>query len=225
MRNYLLAGVSLVAIGIGGAANAADTLPPVGKTFCDPYKNYACMDSYLGQDFMTRFINYYRLEWGHEAAPSDPKAAASRRDGWPATPQSIPPMPFTEMALWRCDRNRRHASELGRQPADERDEQHGRRAVDERRAHSGLWLGQRRRQPQQQHRPRRQFAGGIRLQSEHGSARSGRGLYRAAARHSPEGPHRLGLPHRADLWRELSLHHGLRLVEQSAPSAEQELRL
>ncbi|MGK7055805.1 outer membrane beta-barrel protein [Bradyrhizobium sp. 1050_B9_N1_2] len=96
MRNYLLAGVSLVAIGIGGAANAADTLPPVGKTFCDPYKNYACMDSYLGQDFMTRFINYYRLEWGHEAAPSDPKAAASRRDGWPATPQSIPPMPFTE---------------------------------------------------------------------------------------------------------------------------------
>lgn len=96
MRNYLLAGVSLVAMGIGGAANAADTLPPVGKTFCDPYKNYACMDSYLGQDFMTRFINYYRLEWGHEAAPSDPKAAASRRDGWPATPQSIPPMPFTE---------------------------------------------------------------------------------------------------------------------------------
>ena len=80
MRNYLLAGVSLVAIGIGGAANAADTLPPVGKTFCDPYKNYACIDSYLGQDFMTRFINYYRLEWGHEAAPSDPKAAPSRRD-------------------------------------------------------------------------------------------------------------------------------------------------
>ena len=96
MRQYLLAGVSLVAMGAGSAAIAADTLPPVGKTFCDPYKNYACMDSYLGQDFMTRFINYYRLEWGHEAAPSDPKAAASHRDGWPATPQSIPPMPFTE---------------------------------------------------------------------------------------------------------------------------------
>src|SRR5581483_3881491 len=29
-------------------------------------------------------------------APSDPKAPPSRRDYWPATPQSVPPMPFTE---------------------------------------------------------------------------------------------------------------------------------
>jgi hypothetical protein len=96
MRKFLLAGVSLVAMGAGGAAYAGDTLPPVGKTFCDPYKDYSCLDSYLGTDFMTRFINYYRLEWGHEAAPSDPKAPASRRDGWPTTPESVPPMPFTE---------------------------------------------------------------------------------------------------------------------------------
>ncbi|WFU78117.1 outer membrane beta-barrel protein [Bradyrhizobium sp. CIAT3101] len=97
MRKYLLAGASLVAMmGMGGAANAGDTLPPAGKTFCDPYKNYGCLDSYLGNDFFTRFINYYRLEWGKDAAPSDPKAPASRRDAWPATPQSIPPMPFSE---------------------------------------------------------------------------------------------------------------------------------
>jgi hypothetical protein len=97
MRKYLLAGASLVAMmGMGSAANAGDTLPPAGKTFCDPYKNYGCLDSYLGSDFFTRFINYYRLEWGKDSAPSDPKAPASRRDAWPATPQSIPPMPFSE---------------------------------------------------------------------------------------------------------------------------------
>jgi hypothetical protein len=95
MKKVLLAGVSLVAIGMIDGAYA-ETLPPMGKTFCDPYKNYSCLDSYLGDDFITRFINYYRLEWGHEAAPSDPKAPPSRRDYWPGTPMSTPPMPFTE---------------------------------------------------------------------------------------------------------------------------------
>jgi hypothetical protein len=95
MKKALLAGVSLIAVGaIGGAY--ADTLPPMGKTYCDPYKNYSCLDSYLGDDFITRFINYYRLEWGHESAPSDPKAPPSRRAYWPTTPESTPPMPFTE---------------------------------------------------------------------------------------------------------------------------------
>lgn len=96
MRNFLLAGVSLVAVGTGGAADAADTLPPLGKAVCDPYTNYSCLDSYLGTDFLTRFVNYYRLEWGHDAAPADPKAPPSRRADWPTTPQSTPPMPFTE---------------------------------------------------------------------------------------------------------------------------------
>jgi hypothetical protein len=61
-----------------------------------PYKNYDCLDAYLGDGFFERLINYYRLEWGHEAAPTDPKALPSHRDGWPTTPQSTPPMPFTE---------------------------------------------------------------------------------------------------------------------------------
>lgn len=96
MKKFFLAGVSLAAFGLVGAAQAADTLPPMGSSFCDPYKKYSCLDSYLGTDFVTRLINYYRLEWGHDAAPADPKAPPSRRDYWPATPQSTPPMPFTE---------------------------------------------------------------------------------------------------------------------------------
>jgi hypothetical protein len=61
-----------------------------------PYKNYDCLDAYLGDGFFERLINYYRLEWGHEAPPADPKALPGRRDYWPTTPQSQPPMPFTE---------------------------------------------------------------------------------------------------------------------------------
>jgi putative OmpL-like beta-barrel porin-2 len=92
MKKLLLAGVSLAAIGFSNSALAADPCPYGG----DPYKNYNCLDSYLGTDFMSRFINYYRLEWGHEAAPADPKAAPSRRADWPVTPESTPPMPFAE---------------------------------------------------------------------------------------------------------------------------------
>ena len=62
----------------------------------DPYKNYACLDTYLGDDVLTRFVNYYRLEWGEGTAPSDPNAPAGRRDGWPATPETTPPMAYTE---------------------------------------------------------------------------------------------------------------------------------
>jgi hypothetical protein len=97
MKKLLLAGVSLVAIGSIDGAIAADaalsTKAPASCTggVIDPYKNYACLDTYLGSDFFSRFINYYKLEWGHEAAPSDPKAPPGRRDYWPATPQSIPP--------------------------------------------------------------------------------------------------------------------------------------
>jgi hypothetical protein len=98
MKKLLLAGVSLAAIGLSNAAQAADP----GKGPCpyggDPYKNYNCLDPYLGTDFLSRFINYYRLEWGHDAAPSDPKAPPSRRpeSDVPPAPQSTPPMPFAE---------------------------------------------------------------------------------------------------------------------------------
>jgi hypothetical protein len=96
MKRVFLAGVSLVAFGLINEAQAADS----GKEPCpyggDPYKNYSCLDPYLGTDFLSRLVNYYRLEWGHDVAPADPKAPPGRRDYWPATPQSTPPMPFTE---------------------------------------------------------------------------------------------------------------------------------
>jgi hypothetical protein len=62
---------------------------------CDPYQDYSCMDSYLGSGFWERLGNYYKLEMGHDAAPADPNAPPGR-DGWPTTPQSTPPQPFTE---------------------------------------------------------------------------------------------------------------------------------
>jgi hypothetical protein len=62
----------------------------------DPYKNYACLDAYLGDDVLTRLYNYYRLEWGEAGPPTDPNAPPGRIEGWPRTPETTPPMPFTE---------------------------------------------------------------------------------------------------------------------------------
>jgi hypothetical protein len=79
-------------------AQAAMALKAARGGPCDPYLNYKCLDAYLGDDFATRFFRYYQLEWGKGVAPSDPSAPPSRRSdaAWPATPQSAPPMPFTE---------------------------------------------------------------------------------------------------------------------------------
>jgi hypothetical protein len=102
MKKLLLASASLVAIGFIDNAMAADAnIPLKASANCaggtvDPYKDYSCLDSYLGNDFFSRFVNHYKLEWGHESAPSDPKAPAGRREGWPGTPESTPPQPFTE---------------------------------------------------------------------------------------------------------------------------------
>jgi hypothetical protein len=65
---------------------------------CDPYMDYSCLDQYLGNDPMTRLVRYYQLEWGKAVAPADPKAPPSSRPESvePPTPQSVPPMPFTE---------------------------------------------------------------------------------------------------------------------------------
>ena len=62
----------------------------------DPYKNYACLDTYLGSDVAVRFWKYYQLEMGQSSAPSDPSAPPGRRADWPTTPETTPPMPFTE---------------------------------------------------------------------------------------------------------------------------------
>lgn len=74
-------------------AQADDAAKPAA---CDPYKDYSCLDSYLGTGVWERLGNYYKLEDGQAAAPADPKAPPSRRDDIPPAAQTIPPMPFTE---------------------------------------------------------------------------------------------------------------------------------
>ena len=103
MKRALLTGVAFTAMGLFNAAQAADAnmpakVPAACRGAVDPYKNYACLDDYLGTTFLERFFNYYRLEWGHDVAPADPKAPPSRRpeSEVPATPETIPPYPFTE---------------------------------------------------------------------------------------------------------------------------------
>ena len=61
-----------------------------------PYKDYNCLEAYLGDGFFERLINYYRLEMGHEGPPADPKAPPSRRAGWQDAPATTPPFPFAE---------------------------------------------------------------------------------------------------------------------------------
>jgi hypothetical protein len=95
VRSWLLTirltGLALLTV-LGSAVGSAHA----ASGMCDPYVNYSCLDAYLGDDPFTRFINYYRLEWGHDAAPIDPKAPPSARKPWPTTPQTAPPFPFTE---------------------------------------------------------------------------------------------------------------------------------
>src|SRR5262245_21723503 len=84
------------------AAQAGDAAPSHHKATVDckapdaPYKNYDCLDPYLGDGFFERLVNYYKLEWGHEGAPVDPKAPPARRAGWADAPAAVPPYPFTE---------------------------------------------------------------------------------------------------------------------------------
>jgi hypothetical protein len=62
----------------------------------DPYKNYACLDDYLGTGVLDRFYNYYRLEWGESGPPTDPNAPPGRRANWDPAPETTPAMPFTD---------------------------------------------------------------------------------------------------------------------------------
>jgi hypothetical protein len=86
------------------SAMAADMAlkAPGSAPSCDPYANYRCLNAYLGDDFVTRLYRYYALEWGHDGPPIDPKAPPSRRSEavWPVTPETTPPMPFTEWPYW-----------------------------------------------------------------------------------------------------------------------------
>ena len=83
------------------APDAAPAAPAVAPgDAAPPAPAAAPTDSYttdnLGTGFFQRLANYYKLEWGHASAPSDPNAPPSRRDGWTPQPENAPPMPFTE---------------------------------------------------------------------------------------------------------------------------------
>ena len=99
MKKFIFLGLFVylflaITTGLVWAKDKTITVQATSK--CDPYTHYSCLDSYLGEDFFTRFWRYYKLEMGHAAAPSNPNALSSHRAGWPATPESTPPMPFTE---------------------------------------------------------------------------------------------------------------------------------
>jgi hypothetical protein len=49
-----------------------------------------------GSNPLERFFKYYSAEWGQAGPPADPSAPPAIRPGWPAAPQSSPPMPFTD---------------------------------------------------------------------------------------------------------------------------------
>jgi hypothetical protein len=109
----LAAVAAVLPVGLAGLNNAGPppartpaaqtppgTAPAAAPVDCtvnpDPYKNYACLDDYLGTDVLDRFYNYYRLEWGESGPPTDPNAPAGRRSNWDPAPETTPPMPFTD---------------------------------------------------------------------------------------------------------------------------------
>jgi hypothetical protein len=73
------------------AAPAASAAPSAAGDY-----TVDAVDKQIGTNPFARFVNYYFAEWGKPAAPTDPKAPPSIRDGWPVVPQSTPPMPFTD---------------------------------------------------------------------------------------------------------------------------------
>jgi hypothetical protein len=92
------AGLIIASTGAFAQSPAPSVKPPAADCSKnpDPYANYECLDAYLGDNVAVRLFRYYNLEMGHGTGPSDPNAPAGRRDDWPATPETAPPMPFTE---------------------------------------------------------------------------------------------------------------------------------
>jgi hypothetical protein len=75
---------------------AAAPVPATCTGTPDPYKNYACLDDYLGTNVFDRLYNYYKLEMGQSGPPTDPNAPPGRKANWDSAPETCPPMPFTD---------------------------------------------------------------------------------------------------------------------------------
>jgi hypothetical protein len=101
MKKILLSGVSFACVSfasclVAGHATAADMVtkaPPLQTDSSGYPKDW---DTRIGTNPVERLFNYYVLEWGHDGPPPDPTAPPGRRSYWPKTPQTTPPMPFTE---------------------------------------------------------------------------------------------------------------------------------
>jgi hypothetical protein len=87
---------AVAAIGLAATNSSGGLAQSYKDDACDPYKNYSCLDAYLGTGVLERFFNYYILEDGHGTAPADPNAPAARRDGWPRAAATIPPLAYSE---------------------------------------------------------------------------------------------------------------------------------
>jgi hypothetical protein len=97
MKNYVKNVVVFCILMLGATASyAAKLAPVVSNSVCDPYKNFSCLDTYLGTSIPPRLVHYYKMEMWHAAAPVDPKVVVPVRPGWPTSPQKSPPMPYTE---------------------------------------------------------------------------------------------------------------------------------
>ena len=115
MNSRLLASVAMgaaLAVSLGSeafaesdaelAVLAAAAGPPTSATPTSAAPAAPAASSYdtseipTGGNVLSRMLDYYKLEWGHPAAPTDPNAPSSRRDDFPPQPMTQPPYPFTE---------------------------------------------------------------------------------------------------------------------------------
>jgi hypothetical protein len=90
------ASISLAFGVLAGVTSVSSPARADDSAKCDPYQDYSCLDSYLGDGFFERLVNYYALEDGQSGPPTDPNAPPGRIDGWPRTPANVPPMAYTE---------------------------------------------------------------------------------------------------------------------------------
>ena len=102
-RPRFLFGAAIAALSIGHAASAADAprftidgRPIADASGPDPYTNPAALEGYLGDGFLTRLLNYYKLEMGHDGAAAGPQRAVAAAFGLSAGSEAIPPYPFAE---------------------------------------------------------------------------------------------------------------------------------
>jgi len=86
----------LAAASAARAQSAAPGDPASPVATAPPDYTAAAVDKAIGTNPIERLFKYYGAEWGQAAAPSDPNAAPTTRQGWTPPPQSAPPISFTD---------------------------------------------------------------------------------------------------------------------------------